>query len=205
MQICDVNCQLLESARCYDTSQLSRSLLPEDYILLSFGIQSKKCIIADVKDSSLFQVNAKVSQAIIRASNSSELHFDAYAKHEDVVNSIKEFASKKAKKCTLRLHANVYGLKSETERNGASFSASGIFFQEPLWQPADRSYDNPHMIKFNNVSEGDIWLAELSLTATGHGQFSTWQQWGIVLNDLPQHHFNIDQLENKCLKSTLFR
>jgi hypothetical protein len=205
LQVCDINCQLLESSKGYDVTQLSQNLLSGNYVLLSCSIQSKRCIVGDTKDTPLFQVNAKISKAIIEIANSFELHFDAYGTHDDLLKALGESNSKKAGTSTLRLHANAYGPQCNKDDIGNLMSAHRIFLQDPLWQAPGVPYQNPHMIKFHNISDRDVWLAEFAHTAVAKSQSSAECQWNIVLDDLPRHHISNYQPKDTLMQSTLYR
>ena len=200
----NINCQLLESGRNYDAKSLDHSVVQGNYVLLTLDVQSKRCLIGDTRGFPLLHANSLVTEALIEIALYGEIAFDAYVDREHLFAEVGQ-NNRKQDERNLRLHANIYGPKHKSDFVGASLSGRKVFLQDPLWRPPGIPYHNPHIIKFDNVSETDIWLHELMLKIAPLSKTSSENQWSLILDDLPQYSTNSTMYEDLYMDTEFFR
>ena len=191
---------MLPEARSYDSQQQNLYLTKEKYIRLPLETTEDRSIVCDSEGHSLFLVNRKVAGAINAILNAGDASFEFYESHDKLLEVCRPSNPNKVK-TTSCLNANVYGSRAKSDNAGTILLASEIFLQSPSWSKPNVLCDNPQMIRFPDVSDFDLWFEEASQGATR----TSGDDWGKVLDDLPQHYNPSSHIENTNMHTTLLR
>lgn len=166
-------------------------------------LELEHCIIEDADGSPLFLVNTKASNILQEVIYAGEVSLEAHATHESLMTTFGDPDITGRAGNTFRLHVNVYGPQYRGDEIGNILASHNTFLQMPHCLSPGFPYLNPHVIKFESISESDIWLQQLQRTSPALGKPSR-PGWNLVLDDLPQYQISIDETKTNFLITSLF-
>ena len=127
--------------------------------------------------------------------------FTLYAEIAYVKTALESKNSTHAENRVLTVSANVACGSRELISVGTILSDHGIYLQDPDWKENTYDYSNPHIMKFEGISDIDVWLHEMTLGQ--RPEISEPADWGLVLNHLPQYHTLASDVDASQLQVTL--
>ncbi|KAL4885939.1 SNF2 family N-terminal domain-containing protein [Aspergillus karnatakaensis] len=85
--------------------------------------------------------------------NLPQFQLEAFVHPSTIIESIRRAG--KASDAKIRVHINVYGLEATADQVGKELSDQGLFLQAPEVCPPGMRYDNPHILKLEDMDETD--------------------------------------------------
>lgn len=207
MQINEINCQLLKTVISYDSNKLRNTRLDDNYVGFYSSIEPQRCTVIDKEGSPVFIINSKISQALGEVASLDGVTLQPFANYDKLLHVFEGKPAKNQGRNTIRLHANLYGPRDQSEQLGEVLTRHEIFLQKPIWQSSGLDYYNPQVIEFPHLSEVDIWLQSMILSDPSADNAFPVQDWDVVLNELPRYSSvgSTDLVSKEGMRTDLFR
>lgn len=104
-----------------------------------------------------------------------------------------------------KLNINITGPSLDGELVGEILSNRDLFLQEPLQREEHHPYENPHVWKFEDLPDIDVWLAERTQARSVGEQMVLQQGWNLVLDELPDFDTGHSDLDVSRLSTQLLK
>lgn len=203
-QLEGVQCQVLRGRSIPDTRYFEGD--NSDYVKLSLYSKETQVTVGISDDDAFAQLNAVAITTLRQVAALPYTLFHAYMARdsfEDLLSKRKVDQGTAAVR--FKLNINITGPSLDGELVGEILSNRDLFLQEPLQRKEHYSYENPHVWKFEDLPDIDVWLAERTQARSVGEQMVLQQGWNRVLDELPDFDTGHSDLDVSRLKTQLLK
>lgn len=203
-QLEGVQCQVLRGRSIPDTRYSEGD--NGDYVKLSLYSKETQVTVGISDDDAFAQLNAVATTTLRQVAALPYTLFHAYMARESFEDLLsKRKVDQGTAAVRFKLNMNITGPSLDGELVGEILSNRDLFLQEPLQRKEHYPYENPHVWKFEDLPDIDVWLAERTQARSVGEQMVLQQGWNHVLDELPDFDTSHSDLDLSRLKTQLLK
>ncbi|EXJ70483.1 uncharacterized protein A1O5_06552 [Cladophialophora psammophila CBS 110553] len=136
-----------------EVSQCLRGNVPQTrtHFILDVVFDNDSLYICIPDGMRIANLNCYLTESLVEHVKSQHIRLEALVHRRMIFEDIG--AAKKAKDALTTININVYGTEESQSSIGHDFSVKKIWLQRPDWVSPHSIYDNPHVLKLNNIQQ----------------------------------------------------
>ena len=135
---------------------MMRSGGQQDHVVFSLRCHGEQYLIRTSAPPVLAFLNCKIAAALNASRVFKDVRLEAYMPQKDLTKVLSSAPAGTSSSQNFRVNINVVGRKTKGTEIGTVLSKSGFYLQDPILKYDDIQYYNPHILRFNDVSDEDV-------------------------------------------------